>query len=382
MKKIVNIPGTILKELRVSLNIPLNVAAVKLKVETETLKQWEENGVTVSVAKARKISKFYNRHWTILLLNKIPSKKDLSKEYRNLMATGGEYSTETLLALRNAERILFLADSIEGRITNRNEIKSFNADFSSNINDLTEKVREWLDATLIELKKYKYDYEVLAAWISKVESKGIYVSQIKMPGDEVSAFTLSDSRRSVIVLNKSDSTKRKLFSLLHEFAHILLDKGTTFDIYEGRYYENKVEVFCNKLAGNLLVPEAVVRKFWNLTPNLEEMVDIVSKRYKVSSQVVLRRVYDLGLIEKPLFEKLNTELEKSYKDYIKIKKTKEFIPSKNFYQKSVIKKNSQAFSEDVFEAYRLNRITYNEIAKYMGVKLNHVAPIEHLLLYA
>ena len=58
MNKIVNIPGTILKELRVSLNIPINIAAEKLKMETEELKNWEENGVVVSVSKARKIGKF------------------------------------------------------------------------------------------------------------------------------------------------------------------------------------------------------------------------------------------------------------------------------------------------------------------------------------
>jgi len=382
MNKIVNIPGTILKELRVSLNIPINIAAEKLKMETEELKNWEENGVVVSVSKARKIGKFYNRHWTILLLEKIPNKKDLAQEYRKLIATGGEYSTETLLALRNAERILFLADSIEGRVTNRVEIKSFNAGFDSEVKDLTERVRDWLGASLVELKKYKYDYEVLSAWINKVESKGIYVSQIKMPGDEVSAFTLSDSKRSVIVLNKSDTNKRKLFSLLHELGHILLDKGPTFDIYEGEYYENKVEVFCNSFAGNLLVPEEVVKKFWNATSDVEETIELISKRYKVSSQVVLRRIYDMGYINKPTFEKINSEIEKSYEEYVKNKKTKEFVPAKGFYQKSIIKKNSQAFSEDVFEAYRQNRITYNEIGKYMGVKLNHIAPLEHLLLYA
>lgn len=379
MKKIINAPGTILKELRKSLAMPEDVAAKKLKIDLETLRKWESDGVTISVSKARKITNVYKKNWTILLLDKIPVKKDLSKEYRKLLKSIDFYSTETILAFRNAERILHLAELIKGRTTNKKEIESINVRLSSNIAKLVNDIRKWLNVSLQDQKSYKSEYEALSKWIQKIEDKGIYVSGVKMPIEEARAFILSDSKRSVIVLNKSDSVKGRIFSLFHEFAHILLEKKSTFDVYEEIEPGDKIEIFCNKLAGHLLVPDRVISKYWAGYESVEDIMNLIGREYKVSSYVVLRRLYDMRYIKKPLYDKLSNELKESYRKHREKTKTRKFYPPKLFYQKSMIKKNSFALTGDIFEAFRSKRITYYEVSSLLNVKLKHIPTIEKIV---
>lgn len=380
-KEIVEVPGTILKELRTSLNMSLAVAAKKLSVKPEVLSDWETNGVKVSIAKARKIGDTYKRHWTILLLDKIPQKKDFSKEYRRIKANA-QFVTETLLAFRNAERILYLADAIEGRVTNKAEIKAFNVTLSSDVKSLTENIRDWLGITLDEQKKYRDEYMALNSWIEKVENKGVYVSQIGIPKeDEISAFTLSDEKRSVIVLNKKDSIYRRIFSLLHELGHILLDANSTFDIYEFDEYNstNRNEVFCNSFAGSLLIPNNVLFKLDINELTFEDDLFTLGTKYKVSTQVILRRLYDLDYINKTIFERYNDKLSEAFIKYEKSRKPKEFKANKSTYPKKVAKQNSYALTEDAFEAMHEKRISYFELGNLFGVKLNHLPAIEFLV---
>ncbi len=140
----ISVSATIMRDLRESLNIPLENAAKKIRVKPDTLAIWEKDGAEISISKARTIASAYGRYWTILLLNELPEKKDLPKEYRKLKSSKGAYTTETLLAFRNAERILVLADIIGGRKTLKEELEKFSLDKFSNIKQTAASIRDWL----------------------------------------------------------------------------------------------------------------------------------------------------------------------------------------------------------------------------------------------
>ena len=57
-----------------------------------------------------------------------------------------------------------------------------------------------------------------------IESFNIFVLQSNMPIGEVRGFTLTDKQPRIIVVNSADSIKPRIFTLLHEYAHILLKK--------------------------------------------------------------------------------------------------------------------------------------------------------------
>lgn len=379
----INVPATILRELRNSLNIPENIAAKKLGITIEELLVWESEGVVLTIPKARQVARVYKYHWIVLLLDKVPDKSSLPKEYRRLTKSEAFLSTDTLLAFRNAERILYLADSIEGRKTDFEILDKFNIDVNHENTDLIINIRNWLNVSIDEQMNWESDSIALKAWIKAIENKGIYVSEYKMTSDDkVRAFVLSDKVRNVIVLNSSDSNTGKIFSLLHELVHILLKKGETFNILNMNDFDidsDKIEVFCNKLAGKIILPNNAVLDFNRYEDDIEEFIRILGRKYKVSSQVVLRRLYDNVMISKKTYESIQQRLVEIAKKYELEKKNREFKPPKFFHQKKWIKENSTGFTSDVFDAHHSKLLSYYEVAKYLKVKVNYLPDLEFII---
>ena len=57
-----------------------------------------------------------------------------------------------------------------------------------------------------------------------------------------------------------------------------------------------VEAWCNRVAAELLVPLTSIAEEYVASPDLTTELDRLAKFYKVSTLVVLRRIYDAGLM--------------------------------------------------------------------------------------
>ena len=79
----------------------------------------------------------------------------------------------------------------------------------------------------------------------------------KLSVNEFRAFTLIDEYAPLIFINTADSKNGKLFSILHEFVHVLLGKNSFYnDEYGTNMYNSAEERFCN--AGR--APEIRIRR--------------------------------------------------------------------------------------------------------------------------
>jgi len=75
--------------------------------------------------------------------------------------------------------------------------------------------------------------------------------------DEFRAFTIIDEYAPLIFINAKDSLNGRLFSLLHEFAHVCLGRDNLFnDLYSGRSTDS-IETLCNAVAAEILVPSTL-----------------------------------------------------------------------------------------------------------------------------
>ena len=82
-----------------------------------------------------------------------------------------------------------------------------------------------------------------------------------MPIEEVRGFSLTDNKIPAVVLNLRGFDQWKNFSVVHEYAHLLLDKSGICDMEEQDYLQQEdkaIERFCNHFAGAILVPKDVL----------------------------------------------------------------------------------------------------------------------------
>ena len=139
----------------------------------------------------------------------------------------------------------------------------------------------------------------------KIEDKGIFVFHDSFPETDGSGFCLSHPKHPVIVVNTKKQTRgRRLFTLIHELAHVLL---RTSGISDPFIRENATERLCNRFAGSFLVPSAYARELLGtatlaVDPDYED-VRWAARRLKISQEATVLRLQQLEFYAPGSYEK-------------------------------------------------------------------------------
>jgi Zn-dependent peptidase ImmA (M78 family) len=141
-------------------------------------------------------------------------------------------------------------------------------------------------------------------WRRAIERRGAFVLQMPLGGTAVRAFSLR-ADPPVIVINRSEWARAKLFSLAHEFGHVVI--GGAGICIPGAINATGIEAWCNRFADALLVPAdalaadpdvARINKDGQAT---DHRVRAIAGRYKVSHAVVWYRLFQTKVITPETF---------------------------------------------------------------------------------
>lgn len=131
--------------------------------------------------------------------------------------------------------------------------------------------------------------------------------------EEFRGFALSDALAPLIFINRNDAKAAQIFTLAHELAHLWLGESVLSNMGIKLERNHKpIEVWCNKVAADFLVPLEDLKARLLAEEDLDEALSRLGKIYKVSNLVMLRRMLDAKYIDRDNFERAwNEEKEKA-----------------------------------------------------------------------
>lgn len=268
----------------------------------------------------------------------------------------------------------FLRDIVEDDLDFIGSI-SINDDLEST----TTKIRKLLGIDVLWQSEVDNNSDAFKFFRKRLNSLGISVflngivgQHTRRPLDikEFRGFTLIDKKVPLIFINSTDTDAGRLFTLIHEFIHLVLgSSGIVNKIYLDDYSFSPLEAFANKVTAEILVPKTeLLNKKSNDIPAL-------ARNFKVSEYVIVRRLLDCQILTQADYSDYVKELEKLYKS----RKENQKKSSGGNYYNTAQSRIDNSFFHIVKNAIHSDKVTYTKAFDVLGVSARSFKGLEAIM---
>ncbi|MGF6112203.1 ImmA/IrrE family metallo-endopeptidase [Pseudomonas frederiksbergensis] len=339
--------------------------AKKLPVKPDRVEEWEAGETKPTFLQAQKWANLAHIPFGFLFLKQPPVEQLPLPDLRTVGGIAPQRPSLELLDtvrdsirkqdwylehLQNQERqpLAFV-----GRFNSRSQVAEV-------VDDIRRILRVHPDIARLDYDKYS------RALIEAAEAAGILVMRSgialgnthrKLEVSEFRGFAISNVFAPVVFINSSDAPTARLFTLIHELAHIWIGSSGVSDgnTVNGRDEER----FCNAVAGEFLAPEVKFRALWNADVNWEDNLPPLASRFHISKLAIGRRAFDLGYISQAQYSAYYRMILKAFQDD---------KGGAGDYYRNATAKNSPRLSKAVLTEAMSGRMLLREAGNLLGVQ--------------
>lgn len=238
---------------------------------------------------------------------------------------------------------------------------------NNNVSEIVNSIRTVLGLTEDWARHFRTWQDTLNHLVEIIEDKGIIAvfngvvennTSRPIEVDECRGFVLVDEIAPFMFINNSDGKAAQLFTIVHELAHIWTGHSAGFDFRTLQAANDPIEVLCDKVAAEFLVPENAFNEHWANDKNISSS----ARFFKVSEIVIARRALDTGKISKAQF----FAFYEAYKNREFVKKQSQSSGG-DFYA-TVKKRLGLTFASHVNNAVKTGQLLYRDAYRLTSMK--------------
>lgn len=339
--------------------------AKKLPVKPDRVQEWEAGEAKPTFLQAQKWASLAHIPFGFLFLQQPPVEQLPLPDLRTVGGIAPQRPSLELLdtvrdSIREQDWYLEYLQNQEhqplafvGRFNSRSQVAEV-------VDDIRRTLGVNPDAARLDYDKYS------RSLIEAAEAAGILVMRSgialgnthrKLEVSEFRGFAISNAYAPVVFVNSSDAPSARLFTLLHELAHIWIGSSGVSDgnTANGRDEER----FCNAVAGEFLAPETQFRALWNADVNWEDNLAPLATRFHISKLAIGRRALDLGYLSQAQYSAYYRMILKAFQD--------EKGGAGDYYRNTTAK-NSPRLSKAVLTEAMSGRMLLRDAGHLLGVQ--------------
>ena len=308
--QILPLQPSVLKWARERAKLTVPELAPKIPVKEDAIIAWEQSG-EITWSNAEKLASATHTPFGYLFLPKPLIEKLPIDDFRTVRTQEIARPSPELLdvindaLLRQAWYHDYMLSSGESELRFVASLK-----VSKDIVGTAERIRKVVRWDLVLSEKTSSSEEALSLRIKAVEEARILVMRSGVVGnthrklsvDEFRGFALSDKYAPLIFINGNDAKAAQMFTLAHELVHIWLGVSGISNLLQTYSLKTRIETFCNAVAGELLVPTEKLKELWPLVERSTKGIDQLTRIFRMSSLVILRRLRDVTALSESEFQ--------------------------------------------------------------------------------
>jgi Zn-dependent peptidase ImmA (M78 family) len=306
-----------------------------------------------------------------------PKLPPISETFRTLPeAQLSEIESRMRLLLRKAKALqMSLAELNRGRNPAERLITQ-DLQFSTNVavGEMATTVRDYLGVGIKQQCEWASPELALENWRKVLCDAGVFVFKDQFRARGYSGFCLYDDEFPIIYVNNTTAKQRQIFTLFHELAHLLFhtsgidsDGDDYLPLLAGE--ARRIEVICNRFAGQFLVPDNDFEDAMAGQDVSEETARKLAAQFNVSWLVIYRKFYDRNLIGDPQYTQALGQQGDEWKG----------STGGDYYNNQMTYLGRPYIGMALREYYQ-DRITETQLAEYLNIAPKNVSTLEERFL--
>lgn len=298
----------VLRWARESSGSTLEEAAQRIQQDPAVVAAWEAGQSEPTLGALGELAHLYDRPLAVFLLDEPPDEPARPPDLRSAACRAkGPLTRKSVLASRRARRMQGLVRAIRGTGGwARPDVDQPGLDPDA-ITSMAKAARRLLDVSLADQRSWPNKSAAFSRWRAAIERTGVLVLQADLPLDDVRALSVAGDPPA-IVINEHDWAASKVYSLFHEYGHVLWGYEGICSPLDAGPASSSIEKACDLFAGMVLVPadqlieDPVVRGAGSRLGSISAGdLGRIAASYNVSDMVIWYRLRQSGLISASAF---------------------------------------------------------------------------------